>query len=61
VKDGAVTGYEVISGGSGYSSPPTVSVPKIKAAKAKVELAFGKTLETNGAVSAVTIVQEKEK
>lgn len=61
VKDGAVIGYEVTNGGAGYSSPPTVSVPDIKGANAKVELAFGKDLETNGAVSAIAVSQEKGK
>src|SRR5207244_285396 len=54
VKDGAVIGYEVADGGSGYSSPPTVTVPNIKEAKAKVELSFGRDLEHNGAVSAIS-------
>lgn len=61
VKNGAVIGYEIISGGYGYTTPPTVSVPGIAAATAKVELAFGKDFETNGAVSAITVAQGKGK
>ena len=57
VKNGVVIGYEITSGGSGYSSPPTVSVPNAKGAAAKVELSFGKDLETNGAVSAITVLR----
>ncbi|MDB6108459.1 MAG: hypothetical protein JWR69_209 [Pedosphaera sp.] len=57
VKDGSVIGYELVSGGSGYSSPPKVSVPNIKGATAKVTLAFGKAFESNGAVSAITVSQ----
>jgi Spy/CpxP family protein refolding chaperone len=54
VKNGAITGYEITSGGYGYTTPPTVSVPGIAGA-AKVELAFGKDMESNGAISAITI------
>jgi hypothetical protein len=59
VKNGTVIGYEVTQGGSGYSSPPRVSVPDVKNAKAKVELAFGKNLENNGSISAITVPPEK--
>ena len=59
VKNGAVIGYEITSGGYGYTTPPTVSVPDIKGATAKVELSFGKDMETNGAVSAITVSQDK--
>jgi hypothetical protein len=55
VKDGGVIAYEITDGGAGYSSPPTVSVPGIKAAPAKVTLSFGKMLARNGAVSAITL------
>jgi hypothetical protein len=59
VTNGVVTGYEVTSGGSGYSSPPTVSVPGAKDATADVKLSFGKVLESNGAVSAITVSRDK--
>jgi hypothetical protein len=55
VKNGAIIGYEITSGGAGYTTPPTVSVPDTKAAPAKVELSFGKDFQTNGAVTAITI------
>src|ERR1019366_5026645 len=29
IKGGEVVGYEIVSSGSGYSSPPTVSVPNV--------------------------------
>jgi hypothetical protein len=61
VKDGKVIGYEVETGGAGYSSPPVVSVPNIKDAKAEVELSFGKDLDHNGAVSSVTLPSSSEK
>jgi len=57
VKDGAIVGYEVTAGGYGYTTPPTVSVPSIKGATAKVTLLFGKNFTTNGAVSAIAIAQ----
>lgn len=59
VRNGAVIGYEITSGGYGYTTPPTVSVPGFAGAVAKVELAFGKDFETNGSVSAITVAQGK--
>ncbi len=56
VKDGAAVGFEIIDGGSGYSSPPSVSVPGVAGVNAKVGLAFGKVLEKNGAVASVTVL-----
>ena len=59
VRDGVVIGYEIIDGGSGYTSVPTVSVPEVKGASAKVELSYGKEFESNGTVSSLTVPQEK--
>ena len=59
VKDGKVIGYEVESGGAGYSSLPTINVPGSKDTKAKAELSFGKDLDHNGAVSSISILEEK--
>ena len=61
VKDGAVVGYEITSGGSGYTSPPKVSVPGAAAADALVEIASGTDLETNGRVSAILPAPKLEK
>lgn len=61
VQNGVVTGYEVVSGGYGYSSAPTISVPNVKAAPAKAELSFGKDFEANGAVSKITVADGKDK
>lgn len=55
VKNGAVIGYEVTDGGAGYSSVPTITVPGIKDAKAKVELSYGKDMKKNGAIAAITV------
>ena len=61
VKNGTVIGYEITSGGAGYSTPPIVSVPDIKGATAKVEISFGKDMETNGAVSSITMSWDEGK
>ncbi len=61
IKNGAIIGYEITNGGSGYSSAPAVSVPGHPEAAAQAELAFGKNMETNGAVSAITIPKAKAK
>ncbi len=58
VKDGKVIGYEVTDGGSGYTSPPTVSVPGIQNTPAKVELAYGKDFKTNGSITAITLPKD---
>ena len=55
VKNGVVTGFEVISGGYGYSSPPKVSVPGVKDFTCEVNLSFAKVFEHNGAVSSVLL------
>lgn len=57
VKNGAIVGYEIVEGGAGYTTPPTVSVPGIQGPAPKVKLAFGKKFETNGSVAAITVVK----
>jgi hypothetical protein len=59
VKDGTVISYEINSAGYGYSSVPTITVPGIKDASAKVELAFSKDFEKNGSISSITPVRTK--
>jgi hypothetical protein len=61
VKNGTVIGYEIIDGGSGYTSPPTVSVAGMQGVTAKVDLSFGKVMESNGAVSSITVFQNQAK
>jgi hypothetical protein len=61
VQNGVVTGYEIVSGGFGYSSAPTVTVPNVKSAPAKAELAFGKDFEANGSVSKIIVASGKDK
>jgi len=55
VKAGHVIGYEVVGGGAGYTSPPTVQVPGIKDVAATVKLSFSQKFESNGSVSAIAI------
>lgn len=57
VKNGVVVGYELVEGGAGYTTPPTVSVPGIQGPAPKVELTFDKKFEKNGAVSGITVVK----
>lgn len=60
VKNGEVIGYEIISGGAGYTTPPKVSVPGVENVPTpKVEISFGKDLDTNGSVSAMVIPKGK--
>jgi len=61
VKDGKVIGYELVSGGYGYSSAPTVTVSGITGIRPKVELSFSKDFEKNGAVSAISLPADKTK
>lgn len=61
VKEGVVTGYVVTSGGSGYSSAPTVTVPGLPGAAARAQLSFSKAFDKNGAISAITILSPSRK
>ena len=56
VKEGSIIGYEITNGGYGYTTPPTVTVPGMTGATAKVEIAYGKDMEANGSVAAITMV-----
>lgn len=60
LENGAVTGFEIIDGGSGYSSPPQIAVPGFELA-AEVQLSYGKQFETNGSISAVRLNRTKRK
>jgi hypothetical protein len=54
VKNGVVVGYEIVSGGAGYSSVPTVTVPSIKGVTPTIKLGFNKDFAKNGAIVALT-------
>jgi hypothetical protein len=59
VEHGKIVRFVVTKAGAGYSSPPSVSVPGFDVAP-KVELSFGKKLETNGSVAAITLAKAKD-
>lgn len=61
IKDGKIIGYEIVKGGSGYSSSPTISVSNHPEAMAKVELGFSTDLEFNGTISGITILPQRAK
>jgi len=54
ISSGAVTSIVILNGGSGYSSPPAVSVPGYKLSGASAELTFSKSFEENGSVNGIT-------
>ena len=56
-----MTGYVVTSGGSGYSSPPGVSVPNVAGATGVARLSFSRDFGANGAVAAITLPGGKAK
>jgi len=53
---GRIVRLEVVSGGSGYSSPPRLSVAGSGAVNAAVELQYGKDMKSNGSVKAVRLL-----
>lgn len=57
VKDGKVTGFTITSGGSGYSSVPTVTVSGHGNVKVKATIGFSKDFRTNGRVTSLTLVK----
>ena len=59
VEVGAIVGFEVVRGGSGYTTPPSVSVPGFDGVDARASLVFGREFETNGAVGSIAL-QEGE-
>ncbi|MCE9608121.1 MAG: hypothetical protein K8U03_24815 [Planctomycetia bacterium] len=54
LKDGKVTGFVITSAGSGYSSPPSVTVQGLPDVVAQAKLSYGKEFSSNGSVAAVT-------
>ncbi len=59
VKDGKIVRFVVTKGGAGYSSPPMVGVPGFDVST-KVELSFGKKLESNGAVKVIKLAADEK-
>ena len=52
VQNGKIVGYEIVSGGSGYSSTPFVSVSGFPN-NAQAELTYGKSFEKNGSIRSI--------
>lgn len=60
VKNGSVVGFEITSGGAGYTTAPKVTVPNFKIPAVNVDLSFTKDLATNGAVTAIALPLAKK-
>jgi hypothetical protein len=58
VENGAITRFEISSAGSGYSSPPTVTVRGFQDLKAEAKLSFSKEFDSNGSIESITLVPE---
>jgi hypothetical protein len=54
VRNGKVVRVVVTAGGSGYSSPPSISVKGVRL-QATVKLAFGKDLANNGSIASIAL------
>jgi len=57
IKDGKVTGFEITNPGSGYMTPPSISVAGHEAIQVKATLEFTKNFQTNGSLKSLTIVE----
>jgi Spy/CpxP family protein refolding chaperone len=55
ITNGVVTGIKLTDPGSGYSSPPTLSVAGYGDVHALVTLGFGTDFKTNGSIKSITI------
>jgi hypothetical protein len=55
VRNGVVTGFNITNPGSGYSSPPLVSVAGVTGLRAIVKLNFGTDFKTNGSIKEITL------
>jgi hypothetical protein len=53
IKDGAITSIKITDPGSGYSTPPEISVPGHPEIALKATLAFGRDLKSNGSVASI--------
>ena len=53
VVDGVVTGIEIVTAGSGYTSTPVITLSNGQTATA--ELSFGTDVDANGSIAAITL------
>jgi hypothetical protein len=58
ITNGTVTAVTIIDAGSGYSSPPEVSIPSLPQVHLKATLSFGTDLTTNGAVKEIAVATD---
>jgi hypothetical protein len=61
VTDGKVTKLVVTDPGSGYNTPPDVTIPGADGPRLRATLSFGKDLPKNGGVAAVERVEKSSK
>lgn len=61
VEDGRVKKVVVTEAGSGYNTPPEVTVAGVEAVRLRARLSFGKELKKNGGVAGVEVVGEEGK
>ncbi|MDR3633167.1 MAG: hypothetical protein P4L84_04970 [Isosphaeraceae bacterium] len=54
IRDGAITSVVVTRAGSGYNSPPTVSIPGHPQFVLKADLAFDRDFKKNGSIASIT-------
>jgi hypothetical protein len=57
VRDGKVVSVKLLSGGAGYSSTPTVTVPGVPGAAVKATVGYGTDMSTNGGVTGLKVGQ----
>jgi hypothetical protein len=55
VHKGAVTGFTITNPGSGYSSPPEVSLPGMARLKITAAISFNTDFNKNGSIKAITV------
>ncbi len=55
VRDGRITGFEIVAGGSGYSTSPAIQVPGFDGSSGDVQLSFGQQFDRNGSVSGIRL------
>ncbi len=57
IKNGKVTGFKISNPGSGYTTPPTVTVAGHEQVQVKATLEFSKNFRNNGSIKSLTVVE----
>jgi len=55
VRKGTVTGFTITNPGSGYSSPPEISVPGLEGLRVRASLSFSTDLRKNGGIAGIAL------